>query len=155
MDVRVDHKESWMPKNWCFWTAVLEKILESPLECKEVQPVHPKGKKKDKESEVTQLCPTLCDPMPVAHQGPLSMEFCRQEYWSGLSFPYPGIFLTQGSNMDLSLIAGRCFNIWATMKAPDQSWIFIGGTDAAADTPVLWPPDMKWLIWKNPEAGKD
>ena len=36
-------KESWVPKNWCFWTVVLEKTLESPLDCKEIQPVHPKG----------------------------------------------------------------------------------------------------------------
>ena len=39
----LDYKESWTPKNWCFWTVVLEKILESPLDCKEIQPVHPKG----------------------------------------------------------------------------------------------------------------
>ena len=39
----LDHKEGWMPKNWCFWTVVLEKNLESPLDCKEIQPVHPKG----------------------------------------------------------------------------------------------------------------
>ena len=39
----LDYKESWVPKNWCFWTVVLEKTLESPLSCKEIQPVHPKG----------------------------------------------------------------------------------------------------------------
>ena len=39
----LDYKESWAPKNWCFWTAVLEKTLESPLDCREIQPVHPKG----------------------------------------------------------------------------------------------------------------
>ena len=39
----LDCKESWVPKNWCFWTVVLEKTLESPLDCKEIQPVHPKG----------------------------------------------------------------------------------------------------------------
>ena len=39
----LDHKESWAPKNWCFWTVVLEKTLKSPLDCKEIQPVHPKG----------------------------------------------------------------------------------------------------------------
>ena len=39
----LDYKESWAPKNWCFWTGVLEKTLESPLDCKEIQPVHPKG----------------------------------------------------------------------------------------------------------------
>ena len=39
----LDYKESWAPRNWCFWTVVLEKILESPLDCKEIQPVHPKG----------------------------------------------------------------------------------------------------------------
>ena len=39
----LDYKESWVPENWCFWTVVLEKTLESPLDCKEIQPVHPKG----------------------------------------------------------------------------------------------------------------
>ena len=43
MDVRAGHKESWAPKNWCFWTVVLEKTLENPLESKEIQPVYPKG----------------------------------------------------------------------------------------------------------------
>ena len=77
----LDHKESWVPKNWCFWTVVLEKTLESPLNCKEIQPVHPKG---------------------------------------------------------------------------NQSWMFIGRTDAEAETPILWPPDAKnWLIGKDPGAGKD
>ena len=74
-------KESWVPKNWYFWTVVLEKTLESPLDCKEIQPVHPKG---------------------------------------------------------------------------NQSWTLIGRTDAEAEAPVLWPPDAKnWLIWKDPNAGKD
>ena len=77
----LDYEESWAPKNWCFWTVVLEKTLESPLDCKEIQPVHPKG---------------------------------------------------------------------------DQSWVFIGRTDAEAETPILWPPDRKsWLIWKDPDAGND
>ena len=77
----LDCEESWAPKNWCFWTVVLEKTLESPLECKEIKPVYPKG---------------------------------------------------------------------------DQSWVFIGGTDVEAETPILWPPDVKsWLIWKDPDAGKD
>ena len=76
----LDYKESWVLKNWCFWAVVLEKTLESPLDCKEIQPVHPKG---------------------------------------------------------------------------NQSWIFIGRTDAEAETPILWPPDAKsWLIWKDPDAGK-
>ena len=70
-----------MPKNWCFWTVVLEKTLESPLGCKEIQSVHPKG---------------------------------------------------------------------------DQSWVLIGRTDIEAETAILWPPDAKsWLIWKDPDAGKD
>ena len=77
----LDYKESWVPKNWRFWTVVLEKILESPLDCKEIQPVHPKG---------------------------------------------------------------------------DQSWVFIGSTDIKAESSILWPPDVKcWLIWKDPDAGKD
>ena len=65
---QLDYKESWVPKNWCFWTVVLEKTLESPLDCKEIQPVHPKG---------------------------------------------------------------------------NNSWIFIGRTDAEAEAPVLWPLDAR------------
>ena len=77
----LDHKESWVPKNLCFWTVVLEKTLESPLDCKEIQPVHPKV---------------------------------------------------------------------------NQSWIFIGRTDAEAETAILWPPDGKsWLIGKDPDTGND
>ena len=77
----LDCEESWAPKNWCFWTVVLEKMLESPLDCKEVQPVHPKE---------------------------------------------------------------------------DQSWVVIGRTDAEAETPILWPPDVKsWLTCKDPDAGRD
>ena len=77
----LDYEESWAPKNWCFWTVVLEKTLESLLDCKKIQPVHPRG---------------------------------------------------------------------------NQSWIFIGRTDAEAETPVLWPPDANnWLIGKDPDAGKD
>ena len=77
----LDYKESWVQKNSCFWTVVLETILESPLDCKEIQPVHPKG---------------------------------------------------------------------------DQFWLFIGGTDVEAETPILWPLDAEsWLIWKDPVAGRD
>ena len=77
----LDYKESWAPKHWCFWTVVLEKILESPLDCKEIQPVYTKG---------------------------------------------------------------------------NQSWIFIGRTDAEAKTPILWPPGAKnWLTEKDPDARKD
>ena len=77
----LDYKEGWVPKNWCFWTVVLETILENPLDCKEIQPVHPKG---------------------------------------------------------------------------DQSWMFIGRTDAETETPTLWPPDVKnWRIGKDPDAEKD
>ena len=77
----LDYKESWAPKNWCFWIVVLEKTLELSLGCKEIQPVLPKG---------------------------------------------------------------------------NHSWIFIGRTDAKAETPILWPPDAKkWFIWKDPDAGRD
>ena len=60
----LDYKESWTPKNWCFWTVLLEKILESPLDCKEIQPVHLKGDQSwvfigrtDVEAETPVLCP--------------------------------------------------------------------------------------------------
>ena len=77
----LDHKESWVPKNWSFWTVVLEKTLENPLDSKETKSVNPKG---------------------------------------------------------------------------NQSWIFIGRTDAEAEAPILWPLDVKnWLTGKDPDAGKD
>ena len=77
----LDCEESWVLKNWCIWTVVLEKTLVSPLDCKEIQPVHPKG---------------------------------------------------------------------------DQSWVFIGRTDAETESPILWPPDAKnWLIGKVPDAERD
>ena len=77
----LDYKESWAQKNWYFWTVVLEKTLKSPLDSKEIEPVHPKGNK---------------------------------------------------------------------------SWVVIESTDVEAETPILWPPDEKnWLIWKDPDAGKD
>ena len=77
----LDHKKGWALKNWCFWTVVLEKTLESPLDFKEIKPINPKG---------------------------------------------------------------------------NQSWIFIGRTDAEAEASLLWPPDMKsWFIRKDPGAGKD
>ena len=77
----LDYKKSWAPRDWCFWTVVLEKTLESPLDCKEIQPVHPKG---------------------------------------------------------------------------NQSWIFIGRTDAEAETPTLRSPDAKnGLISNDLDAGKD
>ena len=60
----MDYKESWVPKNWCFWSVVLEKTLESPLGCKEIQPVHPKGNQSwmfigrtHAEAETLKLCP--------------------------------------------------------------------------------------------------
>ena len=78
---KLGYKESWAPKNWCFWTVVLEKTLESPLYCKEIKPVNHKG---------------------------------------------------------------------------NQSWIFIGRTDAKTEAPILWSPDAKnWLIRKDPYIGKD
>ena len=75
----LDHEEGWAPKNWYFWTVVLEKTLESPLDCKEIKPVNPKG---------------------------------------------------------------------------SQSWIFVARTDAEAETPIFWPPDVNnWFLGKDPHAG--
>ena len=75
------YEEGWAPRNWCVWTVVLEKTLESPLDSQEIKPVNPKG---------------------------------------------------------------------------NQSWIFIGRTDAEAETPILWPLDAKnWLLGKDPDSGKD
>ena len=68
----LDGEESWVPKNWCFWTVVLEKTLESPLDCKESQPVHPKGnqswifiRRTDAEAEAPILWPTDTKSWPI------------------------------------------------------------------------------------------
>ena len=63
--------------------------------------------------KVAQLCPTLCDPM-----APLSMEFSRQDYWSGLPFPLPGVFPPPRDRTLVSCISGGFFTIWATREAP-------------------------------------
>ena len=74
----------------------------------------------------------------------LFMGFSRQEYWSGLPFPSP---------VDHVL---DCKDIQPVHPKGNLSWIFIGRTDAEAETLILWPPDVKnWLIWKDPYAGKD
>ena len=64
----LDYKESWVPKNWCFWTMVLEKTLESPLDCKEIKPVNPKGNQSwifigrtDAEAEAPIILATWCE----------------------------------------------------------------------------------------------
>jgi len=72
----LDYKESWVPKNWCFWTVVLEKTLESPLDCKELQPVHPKG---NQFSWVQLLSHVqfFASPWNIAHQASLSVTNSR------------------------------------------------------------------------------
>ena len=110
----LDHREGWMPKNWCFWTVVFENTLESPLDNTEIKSVNPKGKsiqifigRTDAEAEAPILWPPdaksllllllshfshvrLCvTAQTAAHQAPPSLGFSRQEHWSGLPFPSP------------------------------------------------------------------
>ena len=174
MDVRRSCEEGWALKNWCFWTVVLEKTLESPLGCKEIQPAakslqphltlcdpidgSPPGsvvpgilqarvvewiaisfsnawKWKVKVKSLSRVR-ILATPWTAPHQAPPSMGFSRQEYWSGVPLPSPEIQPVHSK--------------W------DQSRVFIGRTDAKAETPVLWPPHAKsWLIEKDPDAGRD
>ena len=61
----LDYIETWAPKNWCFWTVVLEKTLESPLDCKEIQPVHPKG------NRWNAPCGALAQSITGTHRSPL------------------------------------------------------------------------------------
>ena len=95
----------------------------------------------------------------------LSTAFSRQEYWSGLPFHSPVDHILS----DLSTMTRPSVVLEKTLESPldckeiqlvhpkgDQSLIFIGRTDAEVETPILWPPDWKnWLIWKDPNAGKD
>ena len=108
---------------------VLEKTLESPLDCSEIQPVHPKGDQSwifigrtDAEVETPMLF------------------WC---FWTVV------LEKTIESPLD-------CKETKPVNPKGSQSWIVIGGTDAEAETPILWPPDAKnWVIWKDPDAGKD
>ena len=109
----VDHKEGLALKNWCFWPVALEKTLESPLDCREIKPVYPKGK----ESAVVQWCPTLCDPMDCCLPGSSVRGIfqARVLKWVVISF-------SRGSSQPrnrtwVSHIAGRHFTIWATRKS--------------------------------------
>ena len=90
----LDSKESWAPKNWCFWTVVLEKTLESPLDCKEIQPVHPKGDQSwvgtdvegtDVEAETPVLMATWCK--ELTH---LKRPWCSERLGAGGEGDYRG-----------------------------------------------------------------
>ena len=120
----------------------------------------------------------------TAHQAPLSRGLARQEHWSGLLGPPPGDLPNLWIE-PTSLVSPALAGMFFTTRAPNnwsfwnvvlekileslldgkeiqpvhpkgnQSWIFIGRTDAEAETPILWPPDANWLIWKDPHPGKD
>ena len=108
-----------MLKNWCFWTVVLEKTLESPFDCNEIQPVHPKGNQScifigttDAEAGTPVLRP------------PNAKNWCfRTVVLKTLEIPLD------------------CKEIQTAHPKGNQSWIFNGRTDAEAETPILWPPD--------------
>ena len=81
----LDYKESWVLKNWCFWTVVLEKTLESPLDCKEIQPVSPKGSQSwifigrtNAEAEIPNILATWCEELAL-EKDPESGKDWRQE----------------------------------------------------------------------------
>ena len=83
----LDYKESWAPKKWCFWTVALEKTLESPLDCKEIQPVHPKGNqswivigKTDAEAETPILWPLNAKNWLIGKDP--DAEMVRWHHWS-------------------------------------------------------------------------
>ena len=84
----LDHKESWAPKNWCFWTVVLEKTLKSPLDCKEIQPVNPKGNqswifigKTDGEAEVPILWPPDAKSWLIGKDPDAGKDWKQEEKW--------------------------------------------------------------------------
>ena len=101
----LDYKESWAPKNWCFWTVVLEKTLDSPLDCKKIQPAHPKGNqswiffgKTDAETEMPILWTPdvknrhLKNPDAGYIEGRRRRRWVRRAWWDGIT-----------SSMDMSL----------------------------------------------------
>ena len=102
-------------------------------------------------------------PWTAGYQAPPSMRFSRQEYWSGLPLPSPRKAEHQRINAfelwswrRLLRVLWSAGGIQSVHPKGNQSWIFIGRTDAKAEIPILWPPDVKnWLIGKDPDAGKD
>ena len=99
------HRESWVLKNWCFLTVVLEKALESPFVFKEIKPVNP-------------------------------TEYSLEKLMLKLKLQYFGHLMWRTDSLEKTLMLGRI--------------------DVETDTPILWSFDAKsWLIWKDPDAGKD
>ena len=105
----LDHKESWALKNWCFWTVVLEKTLESPLDCKEIQPVHPKGNQSwvvigrtDAEAEAPILWPSDVNNWLI-RENPDAVKDWRQEEKGTTEDKMVGWHHTCPSSMDMSL----------------------------------------------------
>ena len=150
----LDHKEGWVPKNWCFSTVVLERTLQSSLDWKEIKPFNPKGNQPWIliGSEVKSLSRVwlFATPWIVAYQAPQSMEFFRQDYWSGLPFPSPGNLPDPGIEPGSPALQAD-----ALPSEPPGS-PFIGRAKAKTETPIPWPLDVKnWLIGKDPDAGKD
>ena len=101
-------------------------------------------------------------PWTVVHQALLSMGFSKQEYWSGLPFLSPKESWALKNWCFWTVVWRRLLRVPCTARRSNQgnpkgnqSWIFIGRTDAEAETPILWPPDANWLIGKYPDAGKD
>ena len=131
----LDYEESWAPKNWCFWTLALEKMLESPLGCKEIQPVHPKGVFIGKNSPGCSL----------------------ERLILKLKLHYFGHFMQRTDSFEKTLESPLdSKEIQLVHPKGNQPWIFIGRSDVGAETPILWPPDVKnWLTGKTPDAGKD
>ena len=85
----LDYKESWVPKNWCFWTVVLEKTLENPLDCKEIQPVHPKGNqfwiftgRTDAEAETSILWPPDAEIWLIGKDPDSGKDWRQEEKWT-------------------------------------------------------------------------
>ena len=109
-------------------------------------------------SSVAQSCLTLCDPMNYSMPGPLSITI----FWSSLKLtsiepvmPSSHLILCHPLLKTLENPL-HCKEIQPVHSKGNQSWIFIGRTRAEAETPILWPLDVKnWLIGKDPDAGKD
>ena len=150
----LDHKESWVLKNWCFWTVVLEKTLESSLDCKEIQPVHPKGNQSwiffgrtDAEAEAPILWPPDVKNWLIGKDPDAGKDWGQEE--KGITHTHFWTVLEKTLESPLN-----CKEIKAVNPKGNQLWIFIGRTVVEAS--ILWPPDVKsWHIEKDSDAGKD
>ena len=171
-----NYKEIWVLKNWCFWTVVLEKTLESPLDCKEIQPVHPTRNQSwifigRTESNIHWMLKLKVQYFGHLMQRTDSLEktLMLAEIEGGRRRGHQRVRWLDGvtDSMHISLSKFQELVCWVhggrkeldtteRLNWTELNWIYYSNILAESEAPILWPPDAKsWLLVKDPDASKD